>query len=153
MGIGQKWVEAGLFGGEGMLKMGAMANENAATGEWGELLAESYLRKEKGMRVLDRRWRHGHGELDLVMRSGIQMVFVEVRVRTGDGHPLQLYRSIGKGKWQVVRRTAIRYLYQCPWRPGSVRFDMIGIQRGVDGRLLRLTHWENVGVFGTRFRF
>jgi putative endonuclease len=105
------------------------------------------------MRVLERRWRSGHGELDLIMRSGRQMVFVEVRVRTGEGHPLQLFRSIGRAKWRILRQTAIRYIGECAWRPDSVRFDMIGIQRGGDGNLLRLTHWENVGVFGARFRF
>lgn len=130
-----------------------MSDSKDKTGEWGEREAERYLIREKGMRVLDRRWRHGHGELDLVMRCGGQMVFVEVRVRTGEGHPLQLYRSIGKGKWRVLRRTAIRYIGQCRWRPESVRFDMIGIQRGGGGGLLRLTHWENVGVFGARFRY
>ena len=130
-----------------------METGQQAIGEWGEREAERYLVRNFKMRVLDRRWRIGHGELDLVMRDGKQIVFVEVRVRTGTCHPLMLYRSIGRKKWKVLRRTAMRYVRQSPWKPESVRFDVIGIQRSVSGKLLNLTHWENVGTFGRRFRF
>lgn len=130
-----------------------MRTKQQETGEWGEKLAERYLIRDKRMRVLDRRWRKGHGELDLIMRDGLVMVFVEVRVRTGEGHPLQTYRSIARGKWLVLRRTAIAYLRQSPWRPVSVRFDVIGIQRTHGGELKQLTHWENVRTFGRNFRF
>ncbi len=129
-----------------------MDTERQSTGEWGELEAERYLRKA-GLRTLDRRWRHGHGELDLIMREGKVLVFVEVRVRTGHGHPLGTYQSIGKGKWRVLRRTALAYLRQAPWRPDAVRFDMVGIRRSGAGGLIDITHWRNVGVFGRNFRY
>ncbi|MGC9451434.1 MAG: YraN family protein [Oceanipulchritudo sp.] len=124
------------------------------TGEWGELEAEKHLRAA-GMRVLARRWRsgRGHGELDLVMRQGEVLVFVEVRVRTGETNPLGAYQSIGRGKWRSLRRTALAYLWQSPWRPEAVRFDVVGVRRTVGGRLIDVTHWENVGVFGRNFRF
>ncbi|HKJ89490.1 MAG TPA: YraN family protein [Oceanipulchritudo sp.] len=121
------------------------------TGEWGEKVAERYLRKREGMRVLDRRWRQGHGELDLIMCQGRTMVFVEVRVRTGEANPLAAYQSIGKGKWRVLRSTARGYLRQAHWRPEAVRFDVVGIRRKVDGCFLDLEHWENVGTFGQNF--
>jgi hypothetical protein len=34
-----------------------------------------------------------------------------------------------------------------------VRFDVVGARRPVGGRLIDVTHWENVGVFGRNFRF
>jgi putative endonuclease len=125
------------------------------TGEWGEQQAEKHLRKAAGMRVLARRWRpeRGHGELDLVMQQGEIMVFVEVRVRTGGGDPLATYRSIGRGKWRSLRRTALAFLRQSQWRPQAVRFDVVGVRRTVGGQLIDVTHWENVGVFGRNFRF
>ena len=129
-----------------------MDDQRAKTGEWGEQQAESFLIKNHQMRVLDRRWRHKHGELDLVMREGPVMVFVEVRVRTGSGQALATYQSIGKGKWRVLRRTAIAYLRQCSWRPEALRFDVVGIRRTGQGELIDLTHWENVGTFGRNFR-
>jgi putative endonuclease len=130
-----------------------MTDQRQETGEWGERVAERYLRKREGMVVLDRRWRHEHGELDLIMRQGGVMVFVEVRVRTGGGDPLATYRSIGRGKWRVLRKTAKAYLWQCRWRPEAVRFDVVGIQRTEDGKFLDLDHWENVGTFGRGWRY
>lgn len=130
-----------------------MTERRQETGEWGEKVAARYLRKREGMRILDRRWRQGHGELDLVMRQGKTMVFVEVRVRTGEANPLATYQSIGKGKWRVLRATARGYVRRSRWRPEAVRFDVVGIRRGSDGRFLDLEHWENVGTFGRNFLF
>lgn len=130
-----------------------MTDDRQTTGEWGEWQAECYLRKSEGMRTLDRRWCHGRGELDLIMRKGRALVFVEVRVRTGDGHRLATYQSISKGKWKVLRRTAVAYLRQSPWKPESVRFDVVGVRRKATGELIDTTHWENVGIFGRNFRF
>lgn len=129
-----------------------MGDERQATGQWGERIAERYLRRRAGMRVLDRRWRHGRGELDLVMQQGMTLVFVEVRVRTTTEQPLATYRSIGRSKWRVLRRTALHYLKQYNGSPEAVRFDMVGIRRQSDGALRDLTHWRNVGTFGRNFR-
>ncbi|MEX0329780.1 MAG: YraN family protein [Puniceicoccaceae bacterium] len=129
-----------------------MANKRQETGEWGEKQAEGHLRRVCGMRVLERRWRHRHGELDLILRQGRVLVFVEVRVRTEAAEPLAMYRSISRGKWRVLRKTAMAYLRQCQWSPDAVRFDVVGIRRKPSGELLDLTHWENVGVFGRNFR-
>lgn len=123
------------------------------TGEWGERQAERYLRKREGMAVLERRWRHGHGELDLIMRQGRVLVFVEVRVRSGAGPLLGTYQSIGRKKWRVLRKTAMAYLWRCPWHPEAFRFDVVGIKRTEDGKFLELDHWENVGTFGRGFRY
>ena len=130
-----------------------MNKDRQERGEWGEQVAEGYLKKKERMRLLERRWRHRHGELDLIMRQGKVMVFVEVRVRTETAEPLAAYRSINRGKWRVLRRTALAYLRQCPWRPESVRFDVVGIRRKTTGELRDLTHWENVGTFGRNFRY
>lgn len=132
-----------------------MEDQRAETGEWGEEQAARYLGKARKMKVLARRWRpaKGHGELDLVMRDRELMIFVEVRVRTGEGNPLAAYQSIGRNKWRSLRRTAIAYLYQSSWRPDAVRFDVVGVRRTIGGKLIDVTHWENVGTFGRNFRF
>ena len=143
----------GLRVGGAAGRLGGMDGNRQDTGEWGEREAERHLRRRQGMRLLERRWRHRHGELDLIMRQGGVMVFVEVRVRTAAAEPLAAYRSINRGKWRVLRRTALAYLRPCPWRPEAVRFDGGGIRRKVTVELLDLTHWENVGTFGRGFRY
>lgn len=54
--------------------------EHNILGRSGELLAAEYL-ENKGYTVLDRNWRSGHKELDLVARSGNTLVVVEVKTR------------------------------------------------------------------------
>lgn len=49
----------------------------------GESLAASYL-QEKGYTILDRNWRSGHKELDLVVRKDSTLVVVEVKTRSSD---------------------------------------------------------------------
>jgi len=139
--------------GDRTLNPHEMRDDRQKIGEWGEALAEKELRKRAGMRLLDRRWRHGHGEIDLIMRQGKVMVFVEVRVRTGEEDVLGAYRSIRRKKWRVLRSTALAYLRQCPWRPEAVRFDVVGILRKSPYADPVITHWENVGVFGRNFRY
>ncbi|MCQ2083305.1 MAG: YraN family protein [Bacteroidaceae bacterium] len=58
-----------------------MAKHNIL-GKTGELLAAEYLENE-GYQVLDRNWRCGHKELDIVARKGNTLVFVEVKTRGG----------------------------------------------------------------------
>ena len=123
-------------------------------GNWGERTAERWLRKHTGMRVLERQWCHGHGELDLILRQDRVLVFVEVRVRSGEADPTATYFSIGRKKWRSLRRTAIAYLRQLRWRPEAVRFDVVGIRRCAQTRgVLDVQHWENVGKFGRGFRY
>ena len=54
-------------------------------GKWGEEMAVQHLR-EQGYTILDRDWRFGHRDLDIVARTpdGIVVVFVEGKTRTSD---------------------------------------------------------------------
>ena len=58
------------------------------TGLWGEHRAAAYL-KRQGMRILEKRYRTPHGEIDLIAQDRDTLVFVEVKARPngneGDG--------------------------------------------------------------------
>ncbi len=61
-----------------------MAQHNQL-GKWGEEYAETYLR-DHGYDIMERDWRIGHRDIDIIARSpdGHDVVFVEVKTRTND---------------------------------------------------------------------
>lgn len=95
-------------------------------GQHYERQAERYLR-DRGLETIARNFRCRSGELDLVMRDGGSVVFVEVRYRrTGNyGSPIE---TITPRKQQRLIRAAEYFLLAHPdYRDNSCRFDTIGI--------------------------
>ena len=77
----------------------------------------------QGLKLLARNWRCRCGEIDLIMRDGAALVFVEVRAR-GRGDYGGAAESITAAKQARLRRTAEAYLTQCRHR-GACRFDAV----------------------------
>ena len=95
-----------------------------AQGTAAEELACRYL-EAQGLALVMRNFRCRWGELDLIMRDGEQLVFVEVRSRryTRYGTPAE---SITRAKQQRLLRAAAFYLqYQQLDLP--CRFDVVAI--------------------------
>jgi putative endonuclease len=108
-------------------------------GRAGEDLAAAFL-AACGYEVIDRRWRRPGGELDLVVRRGGLLVFVEVKTR-GPGASLAETAWVGRRQRRVLRRTARAWLSARPdlgYR--ACRFDVVGVSWGGDERGCRLRH-------------
>ena len=95
--------------------------KSTAIGERAEALACAFLEK-RGLTVLEHNWRSRFGEIDLVLREGPTIVFVEVRLRTnrkfaGAGE------SIDARKRARLLATARQYLAGKPDSPS--RFDVV----------------------------
>lgn len=56
-------------------------SEDAERGRWAETLAAEHL-KHRGLKLIMRNYRCRWGEIDLVMREGKIVVFIEVRFRS-----------------------------------------------------------------------
>ncbi|MBR6185510.1 MAG: YraN family protein [Clostridia bacterium] len=93
------------------------------TGLLGEWRAAKYLKKQ-GMRVMERRYRCGHGEIDLICADGTETVFVEVKTRP-DGRIGDGVRAVNREKRSRIKNAAAQYLRFHP--SPSVRFDVIEI--------------------------
>jgi putative endonuclease len=106
-------------------KVSAMTNERRAVGAYGERLAERHL-QDQGLVVLERNWRCGDGEIDLILRDGPAIVFCEVKTRRGDtyGTPAE---AISPTKIKRLRRLAARWLTERHVRPREVRFDVVAV--------------------------
>lgn len=101
-------------------------------GRWGEGKAESSLLK-KGYEIIERNYRMGRGEIDLICRDGETIVFVEVKARGGKefGPP---EAAIDKRKRQQLIKLAKRYLAKKNlWGKVDSRFDVIAVdyERGI----------------------
>ena len=93
-------------------------------GRRGERLAEAHL-VARGCTVLDRNWRCAQGEIDLVVRDGDEVVFVEVKTRSSVafGHPLE---AITVAKLARLRRLASAWCAAHP-RAGRIRIDAVAV--------------------------
>ena len=100
-------------------------------GREGEALAERYLR-ERGYRLLARRFRLRNGEIDLVMKDGETIVFVEVRSRASAslGHP---FESIGGLKRSRIVRAARLFLAFHDLHEAPCRFDAVAVRTDPSG--------------------
>lgn len=57
-----------------------MASHNEL-GKWGEDIAAAYL-KHQGYTIIERDWKSGHRDLDIIALDGDTVVFVEVKTRS-----------------------------------------------------------------------
>ena len=94
-------------------------------GERGETLALDYLRKQ-GYRLLDRNWRFGHRELDLVMLEGETVVFVEVKARSSTAFGTPGAFVDGEKRGNLIR-AAEAYLVQKGLTEAFTRFDVVEV--------------------------
>lgn len=97
------------------------------TGADAEERALAYL-SEAGLRLVERNFLCKVGEIDLIMRDGAVLVFVEVRSRADDRHG-GAAASITPAKQRRLVRAAQFYLQR--WRsPPACRFDAVAIDAG-----------------------
>lgn len=116
------------------------------TGRWGEELAARYL-VDRGWRILDRNYRAGSRELDLVASRAGVVAFVEVKTRRGAefGHPLE---AVTRKKRAEVTAAARAWLRAHPGSPGvRRRFDAVAVLLGSDGSV-RVEHVEDAWRVG-----
>ncbi len=100
-----------------------------AKGLMGEDHALAYL-QNRGMVLLERRYRSPYGEVDLIVRDGEQLVFVEVKARSRAPKGAGL-TAITPAKQRRLLQAASMYLAQNHWT-GSLRFDVVEItQEGI----------------------
>jgi len=84
-----------------------MKKYNKQIGRLGEQLAVEYL-TDKGYVVLERNWGNKWGEIDLICRDGVTLVFVEVKTKRGlaFGRPEEMVDS---RKLQQIKRISSLY--------------------------------------------
>ena len=109
-------------------------------------LGEDYERQaahwlqDRGMQLLARNFRAKTGEIDIIMRHGEHLVFLEVRARSNRAFNTAA-GSVDRRKQQRIVRTAQLFLQRHPELAGlPCRFDVIAFEPRQSGDNLDI-HW------------
>ena len=105
-------------------------------GRWGEQKAADHLTAE-GYRVMERDWRHGHRDIDIIAADGGELVFVEVKTRRGNT-PVSPELAVDRRKMKSMATAANAYVKTR--RIGlPLRFDIIAVT-GDGGESCTINH-------------
>lgn len=97
-----------------------------------------------GCEILDANRRGGGGEIDLLVREGRTLVFVEVRLR-GEGAWSSAAASVDPRKRRRLRSCATELLRRHPelsWPGRELRFDLVAVD--LDAASCRLQHLRGI---------
>ncbi len=112
------------------------------TGQKGEEIAEKYL-EGKGYSILERNWRNGQYEIDIIAAREIELIIVEVKTRHSDYLEAPI-NAVNKKKQGFLIKAANAYI-----RRGKVnmevRFDIVTVvfHAGETGDRYTVDHTEN----------
>jgi len=97
--------------------------------QYEDLAARFYA--DLGFDILDRNWRAGRKEIDLIVQRGDLVAFVEVKSSSSKryGHPVE---RVDKKKIAHLSDCAHRYIEEHDLKGVDLRFDVVTF---VDGRL------------------
>ncbi len=102
-----------------------MLNRFQTFGKDAETIAAKYLKKA-GYKILEKNYRSGGGEIDLIAKDKNTIVFVEVKARKSDryGHPKE---AVTYRKQRKISMTALSYLKETKQENKSARFDVVAM--------------------------
>lgn len=96
------------------------------TGIRGEQKAAEWLIHNKGMTLLEHRYKNSAGEIDLIMLDADTVVFVEVKTRL-NAEPGTGMLAVDHRKQQRIAKAAFLFLGTKRWHNRPVRFDVAEI--------------------------
>jgi putative endonuclease len=111
-------------------------------GQFGENLANTYLQTKK-YQILERNYRLGHLELDIVAKKDGQFFLFEIKTRryhqTNIGEAL-----ISKGQIENLKKAARRYAAKFHLNFTLIHFDLIVIIVNQQQNSVKLKHYQNI---------
>lgn len=99
-------------------------NKNIEIGKKGEDMAVEYL-TNLDYRILERNYRSGRIEIDIIAQHGNKLVFIEVKTRTGRSFGLP-EEAVDDSKQESIEACAETYILDNGWE-GNIRFDIIAV--------------------------
>lgn len=102
-----------------------MLTSRQQIGRQGEDLAAAYL-EQHGMTIIERNFRAGHGEIDIIARDGEALVFVEVKTTRAQsfGEP-EIW--VDENKQRLMSQTTDAYFFKKGIEEADCRFDVVAV--------------------------
>lgn len=124
-----------------------MPDDRKQIGSAAEQHVRGYL-EGKGYMFRHANWRFAHGELDLVMEDGDELVFVEVKARRSETAG-RAEEGLSKKQQGILLRTGDLYTQNVQGAEGKFwRIDLVAITLSYDGEVYDIVHYQNAVVIG-----
>jgi putative endonuclease len=114
---------------------------SSPTARLGEEIATNFLAK-KGYQIIERNFRKGYGEIDIIATFQNVLVFVEVKTRTTNLYGGAI-EAISYAKLKKLTRTCQYYKMLHPKLPEALRIDAILIDLE-NNEVKNISHIENI---------
>jgi putative endonuclease len=101
------------------------SNKKPSVGKIGENLAVSYL-EDKGYNIIERNYRFGRGEIDIIVEKNQMLIFIEVKTKKHGDFGDPIYWTT-RSKQKQIGRIARGYLYERNITDRDCRFDVITV--------------------------
>ena len=113
-------------------------------GTWGEEVAAQYLTK-KGYTIVERDWKSGHRDIDIIALKDDIVVFVEVKTRRNNyfGEPED---AVDFMKLRNLR-TAINHYIKYKNIGQEIRFDVISVIGTPEEGTPEINHFEDIPMY------
>jgi putative endonuclease len=108
--------------------------EHNETGEMGEDVAYEYLIKE-GYNILERNWRFGRAEIDIIAMDKNEIVFIEVKTRSSR-YLVEPEIAVNRTKQKLITSAADKYV-TIKKIDAWGRFDIVSIVVHPQGKEIR----------------
>lgn len=108
----------------------------------GEDLATKFL-IDKGYKIIDRNFRKGYGEIDIISVKKNILVFVEVKTRTSNAYGTP-FEAITYSKLKTLIKTSELYKVLNPKLPDEMRIDAVSVILDSSNNLVNIEHMENI---------
>lgn len=125
-----------------------MAQHNRL-GTWGEDKAVEYLRG-KGYDILERDWKHGKRDIDIIARKDNILAIIEVKTRSNTNYN-EPQVAVDRRKIMSISLSANAYVRQKRIN-ATLRFDIITIV-GSDENNYEITHLEDAFLPSAIWRY
>lgn len=115
--------------------------EHLETGQKGEDLAAAFLEKD-GYMILERNYRFSGAEMDIICLKDTELIFVEVKTRTGMREDYYPEMAVTPAKQKNCFRAADAFVYEKKMWTVPVRFDVIAIRLS-EGQEPEIVHFPD----------